>query len=43
MTLRAGHAAATDWREAARRCLAGIGPTRDATLGFLDNVEELIN
>ncbi len=36
MSFRAGHAAASDWRQAARRCLAGIGNVpSSATLGFL--------
>ncbi len=35
MTFRAAHAAAPDWREAARQCMAQLGGARDATLGFL--------
>lgn len=35
MTFRFGHAAADDWREAARRCLDAVGDAREATLGFL--------
>jgi small ligand-binding sensory domain FIST len=41
---RFGHAAASDWRQAADRCLTQIGPVpREATLGFLYATDSLVD